>query len=126
MLEGRLLEPGGRRGSGIYYTTSQWKAENKMYEINTDLTLDVVMEIIYNGNVLNTLTQANWWVCSFTPDEQFTDLNALEVNIEAAFTNPALYPYFYDTRWPRRNENTIEAKALSLGPRNSNSFVINY
>jgi hypothetical protein len=91
-----------------------------MYEVNTNLTLDVVMDVYYKGNQLNHLPQTNWWVCSFSPKEQFVKIDELVVNIEAAFTNPALYPPFESWRLPRLSETPN----LNLNPIGVNKFTI--
>lgn len=98
---------------GIYRTYLEHHANNGFYNVVPTLTLDVDMTIRYAGNTLNHLIQTNWWVCSFTPDEQLIDINLLEVEASARFTDPLLREPFYNQYVANKNSEN-EWKAIEI------------
>ena len=115
---------------GIYHTDCYLYHKSKFYDVVTDLTLDVDMTIIYQDRELTHLVQTNWWVCSFTPEEQLINIDDLRVSLKVKFTDPSLRDPFYNAWQQREQSETIEDNwdhiSFSVEPPYDDSNINNY
>ena len=81
---------------GIYWTDSAHSRDKRFYRVDPGLTLDVDMQVCYQyaNNEFNHFTRESWWVCSFTPEEQFPRLDWIIVNLKVKFSNENLLEPF--------------------------------
>lgn len=107
---------------GIYWQPIRALAERGFYRIDQwNLLVDVNMQVTYDhskdelsprndievltgaGNADSSLKQTSWWITTFTPKIQFTDLDALNVCQAVNFAESGIHNNLYESFFEKYN-----------------------